>query len=166
MWYCINARHPSFSHSWRASPKLDVLVTRAKSACDPYKEGRPAPSVYSVYHSFKLIAVIETALSINDSWDKKPCQNEALPFLRFLPQCPLGYNPGYIIEHAICSKRRCYLSLLISSNYLREETKLVRWLTHRKRQVQPLICCTSDNDFSSRTLQSCLLWGFRMAFPT
>lgn len=123
MWYCIHARHLSFSHSWRASPKLDVLVTREKSACDTYKEGRPAPSLYSVYHSLKLVAVIEIALNIKISWDKKPCQNEALRFFRFLPQCPLGYDPGYIIEHTICSKRRCYLS------------KLVRWPTHCKLQV-------------------------------
>ena len=101
MWYCIYARHLSFSHSWRAPPRLHVLVTRDHSACNPYKEGKPAPSLHPVYHPLKSKTIIEVAPKIKTSWDKKPCQNEALPFLRFLPQCALGYDPGYIIEHTI-----------------------------------------------------------------
>ena len=165
MWYSIYASHPSFSHRWRASPKLHFLITRGHSACDPYKEGRAAPSLYSTYHSLKSIAIIEIAFRIKTSWDEKPCQNEALPFLRFLPQCALRYETGCIIEHTICSKRKCSFSLLSSSNYLRVETKSVRRYNHGKRQVQLLICCTFDNDIRSQTLQGCLRWGSRMAFP-
>lgn len=126
MWYSIYALHLSFSHSWRASPRLHFLITCGHSACYPYKEGRPAPSLYLAYHSLKSIAIIEIALKIKTSWDIKPCQNEALPFLCCLPQCALGYSPGCIIEHTICSKRKCKFSLLSSSNYFQMETNSVR----------------------------------------
>ena len=57
--------HLSFSHRWRASPKLHFLVTRGHSACDAYKEGMAALSLYSTYHSLKSIAITENALNIN-----------------------------------------------------------------------------------------------------